>query len=60
MPGIIQNCFAKCGFNSPSSVNADDNKENCKWVNCKATLVAPVLQANFLMLTELSIPLLIS
>jgi hypothetical protein len=42
-PAIIQNCFAKCGFEPPSSVNADDGKENYEWLDCKATLVAPAL-----------------
>jgi hypothetical protein len=43
MPTAIQNCFAKCGFSTASSVNTDNDEENCKLVelqghsNCPST-----------------------
>jgi hypothetical protein len=42
LTAVIQNCFAKCGFGTASSVNADDD-ENCECVelqdhnNCPCT-----------------------
>jgi hypothetical protein len=35
MPSVIQNCFAKCDFSTGSSVNTNDDEENCEWVELK-------------------------
>jgi hypothetical protein len=47
--------LAKCGFRIVSAVNADDNEENCN-----AALIAPALSMILLILTNLSLPLVIS
>jgi hypothetical protein len=37
----IQNCFAKCGFGTASSVNTDSDEENCESVELLGHIECP-------------------
>jgi hypothetical protein len=48
MPTVIQNCFGKCGCSTASSVNADDDEENCKWEELQGHTDCPSTSDEFL------------